>query len=97
MKNNPLHLDMMPTLETFPGVKIITIESQTEKKLPGLFTNKLISLLELGKERATGESENKVQLVPKNQDEKVIALHHDKLGSKLTRFKAKQRSTPPPP
>ncbi|KAJ8616026.1 hypothetical protein MRB53_035398 [Persea americana] len=65
MKNNPLHLDMMPTLETFPGIKIITIESQTEKKQPCLFTNKLISLLELGKERATGESENKVQLVPK--------------------------------
>ncbi|XXG89602.1 hypothetical protein AAC387_Pa12g1564 [Persea americana] len=29
---------------------------------------------------------------PKNQDEKMIALHHGKLGSKLTRFKPPARS-----
>lgn len=72
MMYNPPHFNMMLPLETFTGVKLITIESQTEKKQPSLFSNELI--LELGKER----------VVPKNQDEKVAELHHDKLGSKLT-------------
>ncbi|XXG89608.1 hypothetical protein AAC387_Pa12g1570 [Persea americana] len=86
MKDNLLHFKMMLPLETFTGVNIITIESQTEKKQPNLFTDELISLPELGKERATGDNEKKVQVVPKIQDEKVAELHHDKLGSKLTPF-----------
>ncbi|XXG89603.1 hypothetical protein AAC387_Pa12g1565 [Persea americana] len=88
MKNNPLHLDMMPTLETFPGVKIITIESQTEKKQPSLFTNKLISLLELGKERATGESENKVQLVPKKSGREDDSTSPRQTGVQAHSFQA---------
>ncbi|RWR96658.1 Kinase family protein [Cinnamomum micranthum f. kanehirae] len=39
--NKPLHFNIMLPLETFTGVKIITIESQTEKKQPSLFTNEL--------------------------------------------------------
>ncbi|RWR96659.1 Kinase family protein [Cinnamomum micranthum f. kanehirae] len=74
---------MLPELETFPGVKMITIQPHTEKKHPSVLTNEPISLPEMGK-----EGKKLQQVLPKNQDDKVAALHHEKLGAKyLTPFK----------
>ncbi|KAJ8616031.1 hypothetical protein MRB53_035403 [Persea americana] len=86
-KNIPLvckadHFDMMMLdLETFPGVKMITIKPHTEKEHPSVLTNEPISLLEMGK---VGK---KLQVLPKNQDDKVAALHHEKVEANLTPFK----------
>jgi len=38
----------------------------------------------------TGKYENKVYVLPKHLDEKVAALHLEKLGAKLTKLTPKQ-------
>lgn len=50
------------------------------------FTNQCIAQLELWNERKTGKYEKKVYVLPKHLDEKVAALHLDKLGAKLTKL-----------
>ncbi|KAJ8616027.1 hypothetical protein MRB53_035399 [Persea americana] len=71
-KNNPLvckadHFDMMLLeLETFPGVKMIAIKPHTGKEHPSLLTSEPISLLEMGKEG------KKLQVLPKNQNDKSL-------------------------
>ncbi|XP_039157180.1 adenosylhomocysteinase-like isoform X2 [Eucalyptus grandis] len=105
----------MPGLETFPGVKRITFNPQTDRwvfpdtqsgvivlaegRLVNLgcttghprlatascsFANHVMAQLELWMERETGKYEKKVYALPKHLDERVAALHLDKLGAKLT-------------
>jgi adenosylhomocysteinase len=50
------------------------------------FTNQCIAQLELWNERKTGKYEKKVYVLPKHLDEKVAALHLEKLGAVLTKF-----------
>jgi adenosylhomocysteinase len=50
------------------------------------FTNQVIAQLELWNERHSGRYEKKVYVLPKHLDEKVAALHLDKLGAKLTKL-----------
>lgn len=69
--NNPLHFNMMLPLETFTGVKIITIESQTEKKQPSLFTNELTAF----KPACSRDREKQ-----KTNGEKVSAFWHFLFG-----------------
>lgn len=107
----------MPGLESFPGVKRITFNPQTDRwvfpdtksgvivlaegRLVNLgctishpssvmstcsFTNQAMAQLELWMERDTGKYEKKVYALPKHLDEKVAALHLDKLGAKLTKL-----------
>ncbi|KAL3506481.1 hypothetical protein ACH5RR_031863 [Cinchona calisaya] len=52
------------------------------------FTNQVIVQLELWKEKIIGKYEKKVCVLPKRLDEKVVALHLGKLGSKLTKDQA---------
>ena len=54
------------------------------------FTNQAIAQLELWNERKTGKYEKKVYVLPKHLDEKVAALHLDKIGVKLTKLSAEQ-------
>ena len=54
------------------------------------FTNQVIAQLELWNERDTGKYEKKVYVLPKHLDEKVAALHLDKLGVKLTKLSEEQ-------
>mmetsp|Transcript_29504 Transcript_29504/g.73054 ORF Transcript_29504/g.73054 Transcript_29504/m.73054 type:complete len:486 (-) Transcript_29504:467-1924(-) len=54
------------------------------------FTNQAIAQLELWNERTTGKYEKKVYVLPKHLDEKVAALHLDKIGVKLTKLTASQ-------
>jgi adenosylhomocysteinase len=46
----------------------------------------VIAQLELWNERTTGRYEKKVYVLPKHLDEKVAALHLNKLGAKLTKL-----------
>ena len=46
------------------------------------FTNQVLAQIELWTNH--GKYENKVYVLPKHLDEKVAALHLDKLGAKLT-------------
>jgi adenosylhomocysteinase len=46
------------------------------------FTNQVLAQIELWTN--PGKYENKVYVLPKHLDEKVAALHLDKLGAKLT-------------
>merc|ERR1711887_236737 len=48
------------------------------------FTNQVIAQLELRNEKDSGKYEKKVYVLPKHLDEKVAALHLEKLGAKLT-------------
>jgi adenosylhomocysteinase len=48
------------------------------------FTNQVLAQIELWTN--TGQYENQVYVLPKHLDEKVAALHLDKLGAKLTRL-----------
>jgi len=48
------------------------------------FTNQVIAQLELWNEKDSGKYEKKVYVLPKHLDEKVAALHLEKLGAKLT-------------
>src|ERR1700741_2587793 len=52
------------------------------------FTNQTLAQIELWTK--SGEYENKVYVLPKHLDEKVAALHLDKLGVKLTALSAAQ-------
>ena len=52
------------------------------------FTNQVLAQIELWTN--PGKYENKVYVLPKHLDEKVAALHLDKLGVKLTRLSAAQ-------
>jgi adenosylhomocysteinase len=52
------------------------------------FTNQVLAQIELWTN--TGRYENKVYVLPKHLDEKVAALHLDKLGVQLTRLSADQ-------
>jgi len=54
------------------------------------FTNQTVAQLELWQARHNGKYENKLYTLPKNLDEKVAALHLDKLGAKLTKLTPKQ-------
>ncbi|KAI5084475.1 hypothetical protein GOP47_0000644 [Adiantum capillus-veneris] len=124
MKNNAIvcnigHFDNeidMLGLETYPGVKKITIKPQTDRwvfpetntgiivlaegRLMNLgcatghpsfvmscsFTNQVIAQLELWNERKSGKYGKQVYVLPKHLDEKVAALHLEKLGAKLTKL-----------
>jgi adenosylhomocysteinase len=52
------------------------------------FTNQVLAQIELWAN--TGKYENKVYVLPKHLDEKVAALHLEKLGAKLTKLTPKQ-------
>ncbi|HJU19018.1 MAG TPA: adenosylhomocysteinase [Stellaceae bacterium] len=52
------------------------------------FTNQVLAQIELWTN--PGRYENKVYILPKHLDEKVAALHLDKLGAKLTKLTATQ-------
>ena len=52
------------------------------------FTNQVLAQIELWTNH--GKYENKVYVLPKHLDEKVAALHLDKLGAKLTQLTAAQ-------
>merc|ERR1711941_104790 len=54
------------------------------------FTNQVIAQLELWNEKDSGKYENKVYVLPKHLDEKVAALHLEKLGAKLTKLTKEQ-------
>ena len=54
------------------------------------FTNQVLAQIELFTKSA--EYENKVYVLPKHLDEKVAALHLDKLGVKLTKLSERQAS-----
>ena len=54
------------------------------------FTNQVIAQLELWNERNSGKYEKKVYVLPKHLDEKVAALHLDKLGAVLTKLSKEQ-------
>jgi adenosylhomocysteinase len=57
-----------------------------------LIHNQVIAQLELWNERTTGRYEKKVYVLPKHLDEKVAALHLNKLGAKLTKLTPDQAS-----
>nr|GMD67745.1 S-adenosylhomocysteine hydrolase [Ipomoea batatas] len=85
--------DVIMGLETYPGVKRITIKPQTDRFVfPE--TNRGVIVwakgLELWKEKSSGKYENKVYLLPKHLDEKVAALHLGKLSAKLTKLSPDQ-------
>ncbi len=52
------------------------------------FTNQVLAQIELWS--GAGEYPNQVHVLPKQLDEKVAALHLDKLGVKLTRLDQRQ-------
>ncbi|NJK88680.1 MAG: adenosylhomocysteinase [Myxococcales bacterium] len=52
------------------------------------FTNQVLAQIELWKNN--GQYQNKVYVLPKRLDEKVAALHLDRLGVKLTKLSQKQ-------
>ena len=52
------------------------------------FTNQTLAQIELWTKQ--GQYENKVYVLPKHLDEKVAALHLDKVGAKLTKLSDKQ-------
>jgi adenosylhomocysteinase len=52
------------------------------------FTNQVLAQIELWSR--AGEYQNQVYVLPKHLDEKVAALHLDKLGVKLTRLDQRQ-------
>jgi adenosylhomocysteinase len=59
------------------------------------FTNQVLAQIELFTNH--GKYENKVYVLPKHLDEKVAALHLDKLGVKLTPLSAAQSNYLNPP
>ena len=52
------------------------------------FTNQTLAQIELWTKQ--GQYEKKVYVLPKHLDEKVAALHLDKVGAKLTTMSEKQ-------
>ncbi|MBP5858626.1 adenosylhomocysteinase [Marivibrio halodurans] len=54
------------------------------------FTNQVLAQIELWKNNADGQYKKDVYVLPKHLDEKVAALHLDKVGAVLTQLNAKQ-------
>ncbi len=54
------------------------------------FTNQVLAQIELYANNKTGQYENDVYVLPKHLDEKVAALHLEKLGVQLTTLSQKQ-------
>jgi adenosylhomocysteinase len=54
------------------------------------FTNQVLAQVELFTNQGQYENKNKVYVLPKHLDEKVAALHLDRLGVKLTPLSAVQ-------
>ena len=54
------------------------------------FTNQVMAQIELWESKDANKYENKLYVLPKHLDEKVAALHLDKVGAKLTKLTAKQ-------
>jgi adenosylhomocysteinase len=54
------------------------------------FSNQTLAQIELWTERNTGKYQKKVYTLPKKLDEKVAALHLEKLGVKLTKMRKDQ-------
>lgn len=54
------------------------------------FTNQVLAQIELYKNNANGQYKNDVYVLPKHLDEKVAALHLEKLGVKLTTLSQEQ-------
>ena len=54
------------------------------------FSNQTLAQIELWQNRGNGKYQNKVYTLPKFLDEKVAALHLEKLGVKLTRMSKEQ-------
>ena len=54
------------------------------------FTNQTLAQIELYKNNEDGKYENKVYVLPKHLDEKVAALHLDKIGAMLTELSDEQ-------
>jgi len=52
------------------------------------FTNQVLAQIELWTNH--GKYENRVYVLPKHLDEKVAALHLDKLGARLTKLTSAQ-------
>ena len=82
-------------LVTFPdGKQIIILAKGRLVNLgcatghPSFFTNQTLAQIELFTK--SDEYENRVYVLPKHLDEKVAALHLDKLGVKLTKLSEKQ-------
>nr|XP_009623649.1 adenosylhomocysteinase-like [Nicotiana tomentosiformis]XP_009623651.1 adenosylhomocysteinase-like [Nicotiana tomentosiformis]XP_016514041.1 PREDICTED: adenosylhomocysteinase-like [Nicotiana tabacum]XP_016514042.1 PREDICTED: adenosylhomocysteinase-like [Nicotiana tabacum]XP_033516818.1 adenosylhomocysteinase-like [Nicotiana tomentosiformis] len=81
--------------ETTTGVKRLYQMQANGSLFPAINVNdsftksKAIAQLELWNERATCKLE-KVYVLPKHLDEKVVALHLRKLGAKLTKLTPEQ-------
>ncbi|MEQ8602779.1 MAG: adenosylhomocysteinase [Marivibrio sp.] len=56
------------------------------------FTNQVLAQIELWKNNSDGQYKNDVYVLPKHLDEKVAALHLDKVGAMLTQLNEKQAS-----
>jgi adenosylhomocysteinase len=54
------------------------------------FSNQTLAQIELWKERDSGKYKKQVYTLPKHLDEKVAALHLEKLGAKLTKMSKEQ-------
>jgi adenosylhomocysteinase len=54
------------------------------------FTNQVLAQIELYKNNADGRYKNDVYVLPKHLDEKVAALHLEKVGAMLTKLNKKQ-------
>eukprot|EP00752_Nemacystus_decipiens_P015814 g14124.t1 len=54
------------------------------------FTNQVLAQIELWKNNADGKYKNEVYVLPKHLDEKVAALHLEKVGATLTKLNEKQ-------
>jgi adenosylhomocysteinase len=54
------------------------------------FTNQTLAQIELFANNGDGKYENKVYVLPKHLDEKVAALHLEKLGVQLSKLNEKQ-------
>ncbi|GLK76307.1 adenosylhomocysteinase [Methylopila jiangsuensis] len=56
------------------------------------FTNQTLAQIELWANNGDGKYKNQVYVLPKTLDEKVAALHLDKIGVKLSKLSSKQAS-----
>jgi len=54
------------------------------------FTNQVLAQIELWANNANGQYKNDVYVLPKHLDERVAALHLEKLGVQLTTLSQKQ-------
>jgi len=72
----------------FPDGKRLIVLAKGRLVNLGCATNQVLAQIELFSNR--GQYENKVYSLPKHLDEKVAALHLDRLGVKLTPLSAAQ-------